>query len=78
MRTPQEILDQTNELAREFYRIRGYQVDEGYKFHEATHPHEVQAWYMACAAQSLLTSTSLDDIFDELDLPRKRYDLIHY
>lgn len=36
-----------NHLAREFYRIRGYQVAFGYDFSKATHPHEVEAWHQA-------------------------------
>ena len=67
MRTPQEIVDQTNELARELYRLRGYVVAEGYRFDKATHPHEVQAWAGACEAQRLLTETDVDDALQELE-----------
>lgn len=57
MRTDQEIIQQTNELARILYRLRGYVVNEGYRFDKATHPHEVEAWQGACEAQILLTGT---------------------
>ena len=67
MRTPQEIVDQTNELARELYRLRGYVVAEGYRFDKATHPHEVQAWAGAREAQRLLTETDVDDALQELE-----------
>ena len=67
LRTAQEIMDQTNQLARELYRLRGYVRPEGYRFDEATHPHEVQAWQGACAAQLLLTETDVDDVIQELE-----------
>lgn len=67
MRTPQEIVDQTNELARELYRRRGYLHPPGYRFDKATHPHEVEAWNGACEAQRFLTDTDPDDALQELD-----------
>lgn len=42
-RTDQQIVDQTNELARQLYALRGYTVRESYRFDKATHPHEVEA-----------------------------------
>ena len=65
MRTDAEIVEQTNELARELYRIRGYVVAEGYRFDKATHPHECQAWEGACAAQEMLTETDPNEALDE-------------
>lgn len=67
IRTAQQIVDQTNELARTLYRIRGYAVDEGYRFDLATHPHEEEAWRGACEAQILLTDTDPYDAIDELE-----------
>ena len=67
MRTPQEIVDQTNNLARVLYRLRGYVRPRGYRFDRATHPHEVEAWRGACEAQLLLTDTDPDDALQELD-----------
>jgi hypothetical protein len=66
-RTAQEIVDQTNELARELYRLRGYVRPRGYRFDKATHPQEVEAWNGACEAQLLLTQTDVDDALQELD-----------
>jgi hypothetical protein len=66
VRTEQQIVDQTNELARKLYAIRGYQVPNGYRFDEATHPHEVEAWEGACAAQIYLTDTDPKDALDNL------------
>lgn len=65
-RTDQQIVDQTNELARQLYALRGYTVREGYRFDGATHPHEVEAWQGACAAQLLLTDTDPNEALDNL------------
>lgn len=61
MRTDADIIAQTNELARQFYEMRGYEVPHGYRFDRATHPHEVEAWQCACIAQIVLTDTDPDD-----------------
>ena len=66
-RTEREIIDQTNALARELYAIRGYHARDGYRFDQATHPHEVEAWRGACAAQVLLTDTDPDDALANLE-----------
>lgn len=67
MRTPQEIVDQTNELARALYRLRGYVRPRKFRFDKATHPQEVEAWNGACEAQRLLTETDVDDALQELE-----------
>jgi len=66
-RTNQQIVDQTNALARAFYRSRGYVVPEGYRFDEAHHPDEQNCWFMACIAQLKLTDTDAEDALDNLD-----------
>lgn len=66
-RTAQEIVNQTNELARELYRLRGYVRPRNYRFDKATHPQEVEAWNGACEAQRLLTDTDVDDALQELE-----------
>ncbi len=68
MRTDQQIIDQTNELARQLYAIRGYVTSPTYRFDHATHPHEREAWLGACAAQILLTDTDPMDALDNLDV----------
>ena len=65
MRTDREIVEQTNVLARELYRLRGYVVAEGYRFDRASHPHMQEAWAGARAAQLLLTDTDPDDALEE-------------
>lgn len=67
MRTEREIIDQTNALARRLYEIRGYEIREGYRFDLATHPHEVEAWEGACAAQLMLTDTDPRDALANCD-----------
>jgi hypothetical protein len=66
-RSEREVIDQTNELARKLYGIRGYSAREGYRFDQATHPHEVEAWQGACAAQILLTDTDPEDALANLE-----------
>jgi hypothetical protein len=66
-RTDQQIVDQTNALARELYRLRGYTVPRGYRFDKATHPHEREAWRGACIAQELLTETEVENALIELE-----------
>lgn len=67
MRTDQQIIDQTNDLARTLYRLRGYQVPEGYRFDKATHPDERGAWLGAVAAQMFLTDTDPVAILAEME-----------
>lgn len=69
-RTNQEIIDQTNLLARQFYLLRGYEVPEGFRFDEqseASHPHEIQAWQQACFAQEELTGTDVEDVLSDME-----------
>lgn len=67
MRTEQQVIDQTNELARKLYELRGYNAREGYRFDQATHPHEVEAWEGACAAQRMLTDTDPMDALADIE-----------
>jgi hypothetical protein len=68
-RTSQQILKQTNELARRFYAIhdRGGKVDKGFRFDLSEHPQEQQCWRMAAEAQLFLTETDLGDVLSDLD-----------
>lgn len=69
MRSDLEIIEQTNELARRFYRLhdRGGSVEKGYRFDLSEHPHEQQCWEMACVAQELLTETDVQVALDNLE-----------
>ncbi len=64
-RSDQEIIKQTNELARRFYLEMGYVVKDTYLFYRATHPQEVLCWRMACIAQEKLTNTDAQQCLDE-------------
>lgn len=68
-RTSQEILDQTNELARQFYAMhdRGGHFETGFRFDLSEHPQERQCWEMACKAQLILTQTDLEDVLSDLE-----------
>ena len=40
MRTDKQIINQTNELARIFYKLQGYNVKKSFKFYESNFPQE--------------------------------------
>ncbi len=71
MRSPEEILEQTNELAGIFYSLKGYKIT-GEKFYETGrenyHPDEGYCWEAACRAQELLTGTDIYDVLQELEM----------
>ena len=67
MRTPKQIINQTEKLAYLFYSLQGYNAKKNFKFRTATHPHEHLCWQMACAAQLELTETDIRDVLEELD-----------
>ena len=68
MRTEQEIIDQTNALAREFYAIMGFHVREGYRFDQAMRGRARDMWQMACLAQDRLTDTDVDNALAEVSV----------
>jgi hypothetical protein len=70
MRTAQEIVDETNEVARRIYKAMGYVVPEGTDFHTEKpnrHPQEVMCWELACDIQGLLTRTDVENALAELE-----------
>lgn len=67
MRTPEEILDQTNRLAAMLYRCWGYDSVDGFRFDLSNHGHEQIAWQQACIAQLELTKTDIDDVMSEIE-----------
>jgi len=70
-RTDREIVNQTNALARVFYKMLGHEVTADHLFYETSrqnyHPQEAMCWSMACAAQRELTATDPDDAIANLD-----------
>ena len=67
IRTDQEIVDQTNDLARQFALQMEYDMPEGYKFYESKHPRAICFWRMACKAQEWLTDTDPMDALSALE-----------
>lgn len=67
MKTPQEIVDGANALARKFYKSLGYEVPEGYRFDQAHHPQEVGMWNMAAMAYDHIENTDVDDCLNLID-----------
>lgn len=65
--SPQEIVDKCNALARLFYASLGYQVEEGYKFHEAHHPQERGMWNQAATACYFFTGIDVQDAAEQVD-----------
>ncbi len=66
-RTEQAIVDRANQLARKFYELRGYLVKEGYRFDQATHPHEIEAWNAAVLAFEFIEGTDVQNALDEIE-----------
>lgn len=66
-RSDEEIVSETNQLARALYGLRGYEVKAGYRFDRATHPHEREAWEGACEAQRQLRDTDPEDALANLE-----------
>lgn len=66
-RTDQEIVDQTNDLARKFALQMQYEMPESYKFYESNNPRAICFWRMACKAQEELTDTDPMDALSALE-----------
>ena len=66
MITAEEIVAGCNELAREFYKMRGYEVQKNYKFYEAHHPEEIGCWAMAVVAYDRIQGTDVESALDDM------------
>ncbi|MDC4776069.1 hypothetical protein OHV98_17420 [Acinetobacter baumannii] len=67
-RSVKKIIEQTNELAREFYKEMGYvESRPDFKFYSSQHPTELLMWRFACMAQLELTDTDPDDLIGEYE-----------
>ena len=66
-RTPQQVVDLANAIARSNYMVMGYVVREGYRFDRARHPQEQQCWRMACQAFDLIDGTDVVGAVEELE-----------
>lgn len=66
-RTDQEIIDQTEQLARTFGEMAGYSLFE--PFQSSNNPRAADAWRKACVAQELLTGTDVENAIANLEPP---------
>lgn len=75
MRTDQQIVDETNELARLClsYIGTGYEAPDDTKFYETTNPRGQQAWAMACKIMELVTKTEVADALSAIQVKKKSY-----
>lgn len=72
MRTDQQIVDQTNDLARILLsRLigTGYEVPEGHKFYEAEDPRSQKAWAAAVEVMEFMTQTDANDALANIEPP---------
>ena len=66
-KTPKQIVDDANELARSIYRAMGYEVEKGYRFDRAHHPQEKGMWNIAVLAYDHIEGTDLESVLDEIE-----------
>lgn len=68
-RTDQEIVDQTNSLARIClaHLGTGYEAPEDHKFYESEHPRSKAAWQRACEIMEHMTATDPNDALANLE-----------
>jgi hypothetical protein len=67
IKTAQQIVDDCNALARQFYASMGYVVPDGYKFYEAHHPQERGMWAQAVMAYDHIEGTDVESALSELE-----------
>lgn len=67
IKTPQDVINETIEVALELYSFLGYEAKPGFKFWESKHPTEVMVWAMACAMMERFTDTDPEDALAELE-----------
>ena len=58
-KSSQQIVDEANELARDFYKSMGCTVLKGYRFDQATHPQEIGMWNLAAIAYEHIEGTDI-------------------
>ncbi len=80
MRTDEQIVMETNDLARLMLSElvgTGYEAPEGHKFWEAKDPRSQKAWAAAVKAMELITKTDVEDTLNnylaELELGPRKY-----
>ena len=63
----EQVIAAANDLARQFYRIAGYAVPNGYRFDRAENGRQHMYWLMAKVAYEHILGTDLAEIADELE-----------
>ncbi len=66
-KTSAEIVAVCNKLARMYYASQGYEVEEGYRFDRAHHPHERGMWNQAALAFEFIEGTDVENALCELE-----------
>ena len=61
------IVADANRMARIFYSLLGYQVEDGYRFDRATHPQETAMWAMAVIAYENIEGTDVEDALNQIE-----------
>lgn len=67
LRTDEQIVDQTNELAWYLHKEQGFLVPEDFDFSRSKHPRAKMSWAMACIAQEILTDTDMEAVLQECE-----------
>ena len=62
-----DIVQETLELADNFYSAHGYISRPGFRYDQSSHPQERFMWLLACEAQNLLCGTDAQNALDELE-----------
>jgi hypothetical protein len=71
-RTDEEIVEQTNVLARLALRFlgTGYEVADDHRFYDEPDPRSQKAWAFACEIQELMTATDPNDALSAAEEPK--------
>lgn len=68
MRTAQQIIDQTHDLAISFCNMQGFEYRGAPgQIYKSKHPRFQLMWRLACEAQLQLTDTDPEDALNELE-----------
>lgn len=62
-----DIVQETLELADQFYAAHGYISRPGFRYDLSSHPQERFMWGLACIAQEFLNDTDAQNSLDELE-----------
>ena len=66
MRDARQIVDQTNELAREFSSILGHDSPKTLRFYLSNNHKDILCWKMASHAMERLTKAKISDALEEV------------